>query len=305
MSKVKFTAFSDLHHHPVWFKTDAPQRLTAIQERAAADGSEFLIHMGDFCHHVPVAADLIKQYRDFKVPGFHVFGNHEFDLNSHEEALAGYGLECGYYYFDNNGFRFVIIDENYFSDFDGIYFHYSERNYFDHGRGRDWIPPEEVAWLKETILSSPSPCILCSHATLEYADGGIKNRDEVLEIIRASQKLPGRVMLCINGHYHRDNFNVIDNVAYLDLNSASFDWISNPHFFYPAEWYKEVEGLGNQIIFEKPLSATITIDSDGTIDIAGADGNFFMGITREMTANPPSFRPCTPTILDRHVKLEK
>ncbi|MBR2872085.1 MAG: metallophosphoesterase [Lentisphaeria bacterium] len=303
MSKIRFTAFSDLHHHPVWFKTDAPQRLTAIQERAVKDGSEFLIHMGDFCHHVPVAKELIRQYNEFKIPGFHVFGNHEFDLNSHEMALAGYGLECGYYYFDHNGFRFVIIDENYFSDFPGIYFHYSERNYFDHPQGRDWIPPEEVAWIKETVLSSPYPCILCSHATLEY-EGGIQNRDEILEIIKASQKLPGRVMLCINGHYHRDNFNVIDNVAYLDLNSASFDWISNPHFFFPAEWYKEVEGLGNQIIFEKPLSATITIDTDGTIDIAGADGNFLLGISREMTDNPPSFRPCTPVILDRHVKLD-
>ena len=302
MSKVRFTAFSDLHHHPVWFKCDAPERLESIQNRAAKDGSEFLIHMGDFCHHVPVARELIKQYRDFNIPGYHVFGNHEFDLNSYEEALEGYGLSCGYYYFDCNGFRFVIIDENYFSDFRGIYFHYSERNYFDHPKGRDWINPEQITWLRETILGSPFPCILCSHATLEY-EGGIKNRNEVLEIIRESRNLPGRVMLCINGHYHRDNFNVIDEVAYLDLNSASFDWIPNPHFLYPAEWYQEIEGLGTQVIFKDPLSATITIDSDGTIDIAGAPGEFLFGISREMTNNSPSRRPCTPCILDRKIKI--
>ena len=302
MSKIRFTAFSDLHHHPVWFKTDAPQRLTAIQERAEKDGSEFLIQMGDFCHQISVAEELIKQYRDFKIPGFHVFGNHEFDLNSYEGALKGYGLECGYYFFDHNGFRFVIIDENYFSDFPGVYFHYSERNYFDHPAGRDWIDPEQIEWLRETVLSSPYPCILCSHATLEY-EGAVKNREAVLDIIRASRHLPGRVLLCINGHHHRDHFSVIEDVAYLNLNSASFDWIPVPHYHYPAEWYKEVEGLGNQVIFEKPLSATITLDSDGTIDIAGAKGNFFMGITREMTDNPPSMRPCTPSIEDRHVKI--
>ncbi len=302
MSKVKFTAFSDLHHHPAWFKSDAPERLTAIQARAEKDGAEFLIHMGDFCHDVRVAEGLIKQYNDFKIPGFHVFGNHEFDLNSYEGALKGYGLSSGYYYFDNNGFRFVVIDENYFSDFPGIFFHYSERNYFDHPAGRDWINPEQIGWLRETILTSPYPCVLCSHATLEY-EGGIKNREAVLEIIRESQKLPGRVMLCINGHYHRDHFSVLENVAYLDLNSATFDWIGNPHFLYPREWYDEYEEMGNMVVFKEPLSATITLDSDGTIDIAGTQGEFLCGICREMTNNPPAKRPCTPSILDRHVRI--
>lgn len=302
MSRVRFTAFSDLHHHPVWFKSDAPERLTAIQNRAEKDSSDFLIHMGDFCHKIKGSEALIKQYRDFKIPGFHTFGNHEFDLNSYEDALAGYGLSCGYYHFDVNNFRFVVIDENYFSDFPGVMFHYSERNYFDHPAGRDWINPEQIEWLKETILSSPFPCILCSHATLER-QGGIKNREEVLEIIRASRNLPGRVLLCINGHYHRDSFNVIEDVAYLNLNSATFDWIPNPHFLYPREWYDEVEGLGNQVIYRDPICATITIDSDGTIDVAGTKGEFLMGITREMTPNKPSALPCIPSILDRRVRI--
>ena len=30
MSKLKFTVFSDLHHHPAWYKSDAPERLKAI-----------------------------------------------------------------------------------------------------------------------------------------------------------------------------------------------------------------------------------------------------------------------------------
>ncbi len=34
MSKVRFTAFADLHHHPAWFKNDAIGRLSKIQERA-------------------------------------------------------------------------------------------------------------------------------------------------------------------------------------------------------------------------------------------------------------------------------
>ena len=73
MSKVRFTVFSDLHHHPVWFKTDAPERLQVIQQRALDDKSEFMIHLGDFCHDVKVAKDLIASYNNFQVKGFQFF----------------------------------------------------------------------------------------------------------------------------------------------------------------------------------------------------------------------------------------
>ena len=65
MGKVKFTVFSDLHHHPAWYKTEAPERLAAIQKRALDSGSEFLLHLGDFTHKPSAAPELIRQYLDF------------------------------------------------------------------------------------------------------------------------------------------------------------------------------------------------------------------------------------------------
>ena len=226
MSRVKFTVFSDLHHHPAWYKTEAPERLAAIQKRALESGSEFLLHMGDFSHKPSACPELIRQYKEFRLPGYFVLGNHEFDIDSYETVLETMGMENGYYYFDHGGFRFVIMDENYFRDFPGVYFHYSERNYFDHPAARDWMPPEEIDWVRKTVMDSPYPCILASHAPVEYAPNpkaGIRCKDELIRIIRDSQGTPGQVILCLNGHYHRSGMDVIDGVPRLDVNSASFN----------------------------------------------------------------------------------
>jgi len=302
MSKIKFTVFSDLHHHPAWFKSDAEERLESIISRAKADNSDFIIQLGDFCHQVSICRDLIDRYNNCGIESYHVMGNHEFDLNTCQEALDAYNMKEGYYFFDKNNFRFIILDENYFCDFPEHCFHYSERNYFDHPRGRDWVNPEQLAWFRETVFNSPYPCIVFSHSTMEFANA-MKPHDELRSIINASQSMPGRILMCINGHYHRDHLSIIDNVAYYNVNSASADWVGTPHYLYPKEWYDQYEEIGNQIIFENALCATITIDSDGTVDIAGTPGEFVCGITREMTNNPPSDMQCTPNIVDRHFKL--
>ena len=303
MSKVRFTVFSDLHHNRNWFKTDAAERLKVIADRAVTSKSDFIIHCGDFCHNVNYSLPVIEAYNNLPVKSFHVFGNHEFDLSNYENAMKIYKMEKSYYSFDLNGFRFIILDENYFSDFPGIYFHYSERNYFDHGPGRDYMPPEQIAWFRETVFSSPYPCVVFSHASMEFPKG-MKDYVELQDIIQKSQSMPGKVIMCLNGHYHYDSFNVINNTAYFAVNSASFQWLANPHHLYPAEWYNEYESVGNQVTYTKPLSAVVTLDTDGTIDIEGADGEFVCGVSFEDTDNPPRRCPCTPTILDRHAKLD-
>ena len=307
MSKIKFTVFSDLHHHPAWYKTDAPERLTAIQNRAVKNGSELLLHMGDFSHKPSACPELIKQYKEFQLPGYFVLGNHEFDIDSYETVLETMGLENGYYFFDHGGFRFVIMDENYFRDFPGVYFHYSERNYFDHPAARDWMPPEEIDWVRKTVMDSPYPCILASHAPVEYAPNpkaGIRCKDELIRIIRDSRGTPGQVILCLNGHYHRSGMDVIDGVPRLDVNSASFNWIPNPHDLFPEkEWYQQYECIGNMVIYEKPVSAEVIIDTDEqTVEVIGMEGSFVHGISTEDSGNSSGSRLCTPDMVSTKVK---
>ena len=307
MSRVKFTVFSDLHHHPAWYKTEAPERLAAIQKRALESGSEFLLHMGDFSHKPSACPELIRQYKEFQLPGYFVLGNHEFDIDSYETVLETMGMENGYYYFDHGGFRFVIMDENYFRDFPGVYFHYSERNYFDHPAARDWMPPEEIDWVRKTVMDSPYPCILASHAPVEYAPNpkaGIRCKDELIRIIRDSQGTPGQIILCLNGHYHRSGMDVIDGVPRLDVNSASFNWIPNPHDLFPEkEWYQQYECIGNMVIYEKPVSAEVIIDTDEqTVEVIGMEGCFVHGISTEDSGNSSGSRLCTPDMVSTKVK---
>ena len=305
MSKVKFTVFSDLHHHPAWYKTEAPERLAAIQKRALDSGSEFLLHLGDFTHKPSSAPELIRQYLEFQVPGYFVLGNHEFDIDSYETVLRTMQMDSGYYCFDRSGFRFIVLDENYFRDFPGIYFHYSERNYFDHPKFRDWMPPEELDWLREKVTGSPFPCVLASHAVLDSVSGhGVRCREEVRAIIRDSQNTPGRVVLCMNGHYHRSGLDIIDGVAFLDVNSASFNWVPNPHHLFPDAWYKQYECIGNQVIYEDPVSAVVTIDSDaGTIEIEGVKSRFVCGVSTEDSGNSSGYRLCTPDMISAKINF--
>ena len=299
MSKVKFTVFSDLHHHPPWYKSDAPERLTAIQKRARENNAEFLLHLGDFSHKPSACPELIRQFKEFAIPGYFVLGNHEFDIDPYETVLESMGMEKGYYFFDHGGLRFVIMDDNYFREFPGVHFHYSERNYFDHSRCRTWMPPEEIQWVRETVMTSPFPCILASHAPITYPTGsGMHCKKEVKAILDKAQNTPGRVILCLNGHYHRSGLDIVDGIPRLDVNSATFNWVPNPHKLFKDEWYQQYECIGNQVIYKDPLSCVITLDSDnGTMKIEGCRSTFVGGVSTEISGNSSGYRLNTPDML--------
>ena len=113
-------------------------------------------------------------------------------------------------------------------------------------------------------------------------------------------------MLSCNGHHHRDYLRILDNVAYFDVNSASFDWLNRPHTLFPEELRRRFELIDHQVIFEEALSAVITLDSDGTVEISGSKTGFLHGITREMTPNDicdRAGRPCTAEIQSARFRL--
>ena len=211
----------------------------------------------------------------------------------------------GHYYFDDGGYRFIICDPNYYC-IDGVYTHYSLGNYYKHGPYRDYMPPEQLAWLRETIDAAPGPCVLISHESFERESNGVKNYAEVRKIINdANRKRPYSVILCINGHYHRDFIRILDNVCYFDLNSASFDWLEKAHTLYPQELCSQISMLAHTVVYDDPIHAIITLE--GThIKIDGMESTMFMGITREMTGNPkcdPAGRMVTPTVQSADITL--
>lgn len=301
---MKFLLFSDLHHYPGVFMGGTWDHLREIQRRAEEENCEFLIHAGDFCHGPTLVPDYVKAYNDFHIPSYHCLGNHDSDKTSYEETLKYYNMPNGYYFFDQSGYRMIVLNPNYYY-VDGEYHVYSLGNYYKHGAYRDFMPPEELAWLEETIASSPYPCVLISHESFERANG-VQNREEVLKIIReANERRPHSVLMCVNGHYHRDFLRILEGVLYFDVNSVVYDWVENEHTCYPEELCRDISLLNHTVVYDDPLYAVVTIEGTN-IRIEGRSSTMFMGVTREMTGNVPfdkAGRPVTPTIQSANITL--
>ena len=301
---MKFSIFADLHHYPGVFMGGTEEDLAAIRGRAVRENCAFVIHAGDFCHGPSHILDYLALYEAFPLPVYHCLGNHDSDSTSYEETLRLYRMPDGHYSFDEGGYRFLVCDPNYYL-LDGEYVHYDLGNYYKYGHLRDYMPPDQLEWLRERIDTAPGPCVLISHESFERPDG-VKNRGEVLKIINeANRKRPHSVLPCINGHYHRDYIRILDGVCYFDLNSASYDWLEEPHGLYPKELTDRISLLSHTVAYDDPIHAVITLEGT-TIRIEGMESTMFLGVRREDTDNPVydgAGRPVVPRVQSAVITL--
>lgn len=301
---MKFSIFADLHHCPKVFMGGTLDDLAFIRERALRENCSFVIHAGDFCHGPSKVREYLDVYNNFGIPTYHCLGNHDTDGTAYKETLELYHMPDGHYFFDCDGYRFIVCDPNYYL-LDGEYIHYDLGNYYKYGEYRDYMPPAQLEWLRRAIDEAPHPCVLISHESFERPDG-VRNRAEVQKIINAANaKKPHSVILCINGHHHRDFIRILDGVCYFELNSASYDWVPIKHDRYPAELCKEYSLLSNTVVYNDPIHAVITLEGS-EITIAGTESSMFMGINREHTANPiydAAGRAVVPRVSDAKITL--
>ena len=295
---MKFLMFSDFHCYPGVFKAGTPEDLRMLQHRAVEESCAFLLHAGDLCHGPELVPELMAVCDDSPLPLYHCLGNHDTDSTSLARTLECYHMPGGYYFFDEGGYRFIICDPNYYL-LDGEYIHFDLGNYYAHNALRHHMPPEQLAWLEKTITASPWPCILVSHESFERETSGVQNYADVRRIINeANRRKPHSVLLCINGHNHRDNLRILDGVCYWDLNSTSYDWIDVPHRLYPEELYEQYRLIGNTVIYNDLLYAIVELE-DTTIRIRGMESSMYLGVSRQHTDNPlldAMGRPVSPTI---------
>lgn len=309
MKEVKFSVFTDIHHHPGVFYTYAQERLEAIRRRAVENRVDFVIHCGDMSHRPSRVPEIIEQYAAFPMPTYHVLGNHEFDHETYEHVLEAYGLENGYYFFDCNGFRMIVLDMNNLMT-DRKIVHYSGGNYPHPPEGtvRAAMGQQQLDWLEQTIMSAPGPCVLFSHHSLERIQGGlcIEELQQIWAMLRRVNSDKQRVMMAINGHYHRDYLRIFEGVAYFDLNSASMDWCDESHDRFPEELTSAYMRMNHQLLWIDPIHAVVTLREDGTIRIEGMKSRFFMDIDRQVLGydlQDEDGRLCTPDVLSAEFKL--
>ena len=301
---VSFLAFADIHYCPGVFPHDSREWLERVLARAEERRADFVIHAGDFSHNPAKDKDYVAAYNDFRLPTYHTLGNHDTEGCSLQEALAAYHMELGHYHFDRNGFRFVVVDTNYFRA-DGNYVHFEGGNYRKVPSAQSWTcGGEQYEWLEETLRRSPHPCVVFMHQSCERERGGMPDWKRMRNLFRwVNRHCGAKVWLVINGHHHTDGFRFIDGIAYLDLNSANYKYYAESHRLYPADYLKSHTGAGHVIAWEDPISAVITLDASGRLKIEGQESRFFMGVSPEQAKFPQRDRPVTPNVQSVDIRL--
>lgn len=290
---LKVCVFSDIHYERnQWTNTENTSFLERIMARAERERCDMMIHCGDFMHGVRKdwQKEYLKLYGSSAIPGYHILGNHDQDQNDYRETCEAYRMPAGHYSFDKGGFRFVIADPNYIRLADGKFVHYGNGNYFKPGEGASttWIPPEEMEWLRATIVGSPLPCVVLSHQSFERGRcDPVKNAAEVRAIFsEANAKRSGTVRLVMNGHLHTDHLRILDGILYWDVNSANYQWYGKVHDKYPADYVANHRGAPHTLGWTAPLSGILSLWPNGRIRIEGSKAGWLFGVTPKDAGYP-------------------
>jgi hypothetical protein len=135
------------------------------------------------------------------------------------------------------------------------------------------------------------------HQSCERESGGMPDWARMRGLFRRVNERKGsKVRLVVNGHHHTDAFRFIDGIAYLDLNSANYKYYAQRHNLYPEEYRKSHKAAGNVIAWNEPISALITMDTEGLLKIEGQKAEYLYGVSPEKAKFPKRDRPVRPEI---------
>lgn len=283
MNELYFCIFSDYHYWPGHYPISA-DGMAAIMKDAHDRGATLAVQCGDLAHNAPGAPELLSLFIDnpYSIRTLNCLGNHEVeDVDSLQSVLDCYHMKNNYEYHDIDGFRLIMLDTNYYLE-DGELKHNPPHSHSAPNGNGDHLPEPQLEWLHAAIMDSPYPCILFSHASLE-CPLGCKEADIVRAYIREANRLhPGRVLMCINGHHHRNHITVEDDVVFLDVNATyNGHWQAEKHHGFPETFAASARMAAQVCLFEEPLHAFVRVRSDGAIDIEGMETTYRFGVSPE------------------------
>ena len=195
----------------------AAGRLEAAAKALRAEGAEFLVEMGDLKDAGPGEAATLANLaaaagalRSFGGPVEPVLGNHDVDRISKAQFLRGFADGLGlpeppapFGAFDVRGVRFVRLDCDFFPD--GRELDVGDRNHRD-----CTVPPDQVAWLRETLAAAPGPCVVFCHSPLT---------SDWDSVVTNGAEESGGVVAVFQAHTHADAFKRIEGIPYCTVPS--------------------------------------------------------------------------------------
>jgi alkaline phosphatase len=228
--------------------SDALLKMEEFVKTANQLDCDFAIHLGDFKDEdlVPNEQSTLgyldkmeSEFSKFEGPRFHCLGNHDLDSITKSQFLertlnSSVESDRGYYSFDLNSLRFLVLDANF------------DRNGNDHFfiAGGDWqqpfLPPEELEWIQDQLASSPYPCVVFIHHPLyAYVKNGHTYHVANHMKVRAALEASGKVLAVINGHMHEEMFHEINDIKYLAMNGMLEGTFIQRNCFYTLELHPD------------------------------------------------------------------
>lgn len=273
MKEIKFAVFTDLHYDHI---PDGARRLKFVIDSAKKDHVDFVIELGDLCYPIRENRIIFEKLSQLGVPVYYVMGNHDSDAYTKEEVIKFWGINQSYYSFLVGNVKFIVLDSCFIKTEDG-YESYFKRNYDKTTDAYPFIPPNEMAWLKNELADEDKYYLIFSHHSLanDYMKRGIFNREEVRKILEERNRKSRQVLLCMNGHDHGDALYEINGIHYYTLNAMSYIWHGIKETFnYSESVHAKYPYLKDMILYEEGLHAIVTIKDDGHVKIEGMTGHY-------------------------------
>jgi len=293
-AKIKFGVITDLHHDLIY---DGLDRLSAFISEMNNEVPDFIIQMGDLCFPKKENLPLMKVWEKFKGPSYHVIGNHDTDGGyTRDQVVEFWKAKAKYYSFDANGFHFIVLDGN------------------EHNPSPDrpagyarFISRTQLDWLKKDLSETVLPTIVFCHQGLDNDAGGLENGTLMRYTLeQANLKNKHKVIMVLSGHHHQDYYNQINGIHYVQINSASYQWLGDKYkeIRYSEAIDKVKPMLKYTVPYKDPLWAMVEIDQEGTIYIKGKRSVFVGSSPEALGVDLTDYvYPIVPFISNRSLKV--
>lgn len=291
---VTFAVISDLHQD---IAHDAEERLSTFLCAANDNQVDFIIELGDFCMPKEENKPFLKLWLDYVGEKYMVLGNHDMDNCPKEVVMQFTGMANRYYSFDKGEFHFIVLDAN--NIYDGEKFiPYENGNYFSYGEKVSYVDPEQIEWLKEDLQSTDKRCIIFSHQSFECSS---QNREEIRKIFEDENERAGykKVVVAFSGHDHTNYMKEINGIAYIQINSASNQWVGEKYACrerFSEEINRKRPALKYTIPYKDALYGIVTLTGNG-MELKGVKSEFIAPGPEELGI-PDGSQPLVPWIED-------
>ena len=299
---ISFAVIADVHQDIIH---DAPERLKTFFKAAQDNKVDFVIELGDFCFQKDENIPFRDLWNSYEIDKYNVLGNHDMDICTKEEHMTFLGMQARYYSFDKGDYHFIVLDPNNLF-IDGKYIPYANGNYYIDASKRAYIDPEQIEWLKKDLAATDKQCIIFSHQSLEKS---VSNGEQVRKILeeenlRAEEK---KVLVAFSGHDHTSYMKTINDIAYIQINSASYQWVGDKYVC--TDRYNDSinalrPALKYTVTYKDALYSIVTI-SDDKIEVKGTNSEFVSPRPQDLgIPNDLGSQPLTPQNKDFFIDIE-